>query len=34
MTTKKACERYQNLPKEEKEKSNNTILNDTKITKK
>ena len=28
---KKACERYQNLSKEEKEKSVNMVANDTKI---
>ena len=31
---KKARERYQNLSKEEKEKSNKIVLNDTKIYKK
>ena len=31
MTTKKACETYQSLSKEEKEKNNNIFVNDTKI---
>ena len=30
--TKKACERYQNLSKEEKEKSENIYANDIKIS--
>ena len=29
---KKACERYQNLSKEEKEKNNNMVVNVTKIS--
>ena len=29
---KRACERYQNLSKEEKEKQNNTVVNVTKIS--
>ena len=28
---KKACERYQSLSKEEKDKNNNMVVNDTKI---
>ena len=31
---KKACERYQSLSKEEKEKSENMVMNDTKISRK
>ena len=31
---KKSCERYQNLSKEEKAKSNNMVVNVTKISKK
>ena len=30
----KACERYQNLSKEEKEKNNNMVMNATKISQK
>ena len=29
---KKACERYQNLSKEEKENSNNMVVNDTRMS--
>ena len=33
-TTKKACERYQNLSKEEKDKKGNVVVNVTKISQK
>ena len=34
MATKKACETYQNLPKEKKEKKSNKVMNITKISQK